>query len=119
MAIKLPTSGELTARIDIRSWSDSPNAAFGLDTSFGVPLKRWARKRSAGAMVHYGSKQTGDAVTHFFDLRRGASTKPEDFNGSQVIEHAGQRYRVLRAVDMNGAEQFTTVECTQIGAVTP
>jgi len=118
MATTLPTTGELTARIAIRPWSDSPNAAFGLDTTFGAPLYRWARKRSAGAMVHYGSKQTGDAVTHFFDLRRGAGTKPEDFNGSQVIEHGGHRYRVLRAADMNGAVLFTTVECTQIGAAT-
>jgi hypothetical protein len=118
MSKNIPTSGELNARIAIRQWSDSPNAAFGLDSNYGAPLLRWARKRSAGAMVHYGSKQTGDAVTHFFDLRRGQGTKPEDFTTSVVIEHAGHRYRVLRAADMNGAELFTTVECTQIGVIT-
>lgn len=117
MANNLPTAGELTARIAIRPWSDSPNAAFGLDSSYGTPLPRWARKRSAGAMVHYGSKQTGDTVTHFFDVRRGQGTKPEDFTSSVVIEHAGFRYRVLRAVDMDGAELFTSVECTQLGAI--
>lgn len=119
MSTTLPTAGQLTAHIAIRDWSDSPNVAFSLDTTFGPPRYRWARKRSAGAMVHYGSKQTGDAVTHFFDLRRGAGTKPEDFNASVVIDHAGYRYRVLRAVDMHGAQLFTTVECMQIGVASP
>ena len=115
----LPTAGELKARVVIKLQADSPNSAFSLDQSFSEPVFRWARIRSAGLMAHHASMQTGEAVTHFIDMRRDAMTLPELMATDKVIEHKGRRYRVLRAIDMEGAGLFTSVECKDIGPINP
>ena len=114
----LPSAGELDRRVTIKAWADQANAAFGLDQGFTDPIKRWARIRPAGAMVHYGSKQTGEGVTHYIVMRRDSQTLPELMTPERVIEHQGQRYRILRAVDLEGRRLFTSVECTNLGAIT-
>lgn len=115
----LPEDGELDKRVTVRLRTDAPNQAFGLDERYVEPFDRWARIRPAGPMVHYtsGQAQDGEAITHFIDLRRGTKTLPELMTADRVIEHKGRRYRILRAIDMEGAGLFTSVECKDIGPI--
>lgn len=115
----LPTDDELDKRVTIKLHADAANLQLGLDANYLDPFDRWARIRPAGPMVHYtsGQAQEGEAVTHFIDMRRGTKTLPELMTSDRVIEHKGRRYRILRAIDMEGAGLFTSVECKDIGPV--
>lgn len=113
----LPSPGELNRRVAIRLWSDAPNGAFGLDQSFGAPVERWAKKEPVHSLAIRAGKQTGEQPTDLFWVRLGAGTKPEDFTAAHVIELAGRRYRVLDAIDVNGAGIYTRVSTKDLGVI--
>lgn len=113
----LPSPGELNRRVSIRLWSDTPNGAFGLDQSFGTPVDRWAKKEPVHSLAIRAGMQTGEQPTDLFWVRLGPGTRPEDFTLAHVIEMAGRRYRVIDAIDVNGAGVFTRVSTKDLGAI--
>lgn len=118
MSYRIPDPGELNRRVSIRVWEDLPSAAFALDHTEGSPLSVWAKLESVGAMAFYGTAQTGEGLTHRAWMWRIDGTRPEQFTGRHVIEHDGQRFRVLRAIDVNGERNMTVVELKLLGAAT-
>lgn len=113
----LPTAGALRHQIAIRLQSDAPAAAFGLDTTYGAPLTVWAQHVPVGAAIFFGTQQTGEGVTDRFFVRRFDGTQPEQITAAHVIEFGGQRYRVRRASDLEGARKFTMIEAECLGVI--
>lgn len=116
--MRLPASGDLRRRVTIRYWQDSPNVAFGLTPVFTEDYTCWAKIEPVGGSIYWGSKQTGDTVTHRVIVRYVAGkTDPDSITGEYVIESEGTRYRVRRVSDINDARRFVAVEVEQLGDV--
>lgn len=116
--MRLPSSGDLRRRVTIRYWQDSPNVAFGLTPVFTEDYTCWAKIEPVGGSIYWGSKQTGDTVTHRVIVRYVAGkTDPASITGEHVIESEGTRYRVRRVSDINDARRFVAVEVEQLGDV--
>lgn len=113
----LPSPGELNRRVAIRLWNDTPNGVFGVDQSFGAPLYRWAKKEPVHSLAIRSGMQTGEQPTDLFWVRIGDGTRPEDFTAAHVIELAGRRYRVVDAIDVNGAGIFCRVTTKDLGVI--
>ncbi len=109
----LPTIGELNRLVTIRRWQDMPNAAFGVDQTFDAGVSLWAKVEPVAGVIYYGTKQTGENVTHRFTIRYRT-----DISAEHVIEYAGNRYRIQRVSDLNGAHRFTVMEAQELGAIT-
>lgn len=114
----MPDPGELNRRVSIRQWQDVPNAAFALDRNDGPALTVWAKLESVGTMAFYGAMQTGEGLTHRAWMWRVDGTRPEQLTTRHVIEHDGERYRVLRSIDVNGERNMTVVELKLLGPAT-
>ncbi|HLO63162.1 MAG TPA: head-tail adaptor protein [Azonexus sp.] len=111
------TAGMLNRRIAIRLQSEVPNGAFGLDEQYADPMGRWARHEPIHGLAIRAGKQTGEAPTDLFYVRRGTGTKPEDITGEHVIDYDGYRYRVVDAIDHEGKREFTRITTKQLGAI--
>lgn len=107
----------LRSRILLRRLTTLPVSTSGLQQQFEAGVERWADKQHVSSGTYYASAQTGDQVTHWFVLRRGALTKPEDLTTDLVIEHAGRRYRIVRAREHPKDRNYTAVEATDLGEV--
>jgi hypothetical protein len=118
MSYKMPSPGELNQRVTFKRWDDSPNAAFGLTPVETEARTVWAKLESVGAMVFRDSAQTGEGLTHRAVFWRVEGLHPSAFTQQHVAEHDGFRYRVLRALDVNGERQMTLVELRLLGAAT-
>lgn len=114
---RLPDTGELQRRVQIKVWSDGPNAAFGLDQTFGSARSRWAKVEPIYGLANRGDAQTGEVPTHLFWFRYGTGTKPEEITATHVIEWAGRRYRVLNAINVGDAQRFTRVTTKDLGSI--
>lgn len=115
--IDWPEAGELNRRVTIRRWTDTANAAFGIDQAFDAGIDRWAKMQPVSGAAFWGSKQTGEEITHRFWLRWGTGTKPEEITGQHVIDYQNRRYRVMRSSDLGNAQRFTMIECKDLGAI--
>ena len=116
-AVPQPGAGEYKRRIVIRVWADVPNAAFGVDQTFDEGLRRWAKKEPVHSLAIRAGAQTGEVPTHFFWVRYGTGTRPEDITTSHVIEHDDRRYRVLGSINVDDADVCTRIEAKDIGAI--
>lgn len=112
-----PAAGNLTRRIVIKTWTDTPNAAFGLDPAFVTALTRWARHEPVHGLAIRAGMQTGEAPTDLFWVRYGAGTRPHELTASHVIEFAGRRYRIIDAIDVDGRHLFTRITTKDLGAI--
>lgn len=117
MSNELPNPGELQRRIVIRTWSDVPNAAFGVDQTFDAGIPRWAKVEPIYGIAIRAGMNTGEVPTHLFWVRYGPGTQDVDINASQVIEWRGRRYRVLDAINVNNADRFTRISAKDLGAI--
>ena len=113
----MKSAGMLDKLIKLRLWSDVPNAAFGLDQTFDAGIDCWANRRPSGQAAYWGAKQVGEEVTDRFTVRRDTGTHPEQITGLHVVELDGFRFRVVRAFDLDGATEFTAIDCKLLGAV--
>lgn len=113
----LPVAGQMNRRIWIKLWSDVPNAAFGIDQAFDTGIKRWAKHEPVHGLAIRAGMQTGESPTDLFWVRRTAGTEPESITASHVVEYNGFRYRVLDAIDVDGARKFTRITTKQLGAI--
>jgi len=112
-----PTIGALRHRIRIRTHTDLPMAGGGLQAQYSAGVERWADKQAVSAATYYASAQTGDQVTHWFVVLRGALTQPEQLTADMVIDHAQRRYRVVRARPHPQDDKYTAIEATDLGAI--
>jgi head-tail adaptor len=117
MANHLPQPGELRRRILLRLWTDMPSGAFGLDQTFSAGIALWAKWEPIHSIAIRAGAQTGEEPTDMFWVRWATGTKPQDITSSHVIELAGRRYRVIEAIDVNGANQFTRISTKDLGAI--
>jgi SPP1 family predicted phage head-tail adaptor len=114
--ITWPDSGELVRRINIRLWSDTPNAFAGVDQVVDEGVTCWAKKSPTSGVRYWGTKQIGEEATHLFWVRYQVRT-PEQVTGEHVVEHDGRRYRVLRATNVGDAQRFTMIETKDLGVI--
>lgn len=117
MAAVLPTSGDLNRRIQIRLRVDVPNAQMGIDETYSAGIARWAKKEPIHSIAIRSGNNTDEKPTDLFWVRWGTDTKPADFTQSHVIEHAGRRYRVLDALDVDDLRRFTRLTAKDLGAI--
>lgn len=114
---EFPKSSGLKWRVRIRRLSTLPVSTSGLQQQFDVGIERWADKQHISSGAYYASAQTGEQVTHWFVVRRGALTRPEELTADLVIEHAGRRYRIVRAREHPKDRNFTAIEALDLGEV--
>jgi len=117
MRFSLPNFGELDKRIVIRLWSDVSNGAYGLDQAFDPGLSRWAKADPIQGLAIRNGAQTGEEPTHFFWLRYGPGTTPQEITAAHVIEWNGRRYRVIDSINIAGAQRFTRITAKDLGAI--
>lgn len=117
MASRLPQPGELKRRILLKLWTDMPNGAFGLDQTFSAGVPLWAKKEPIHSIAIRAGAQTDETPTDLFWVRWGSGTKPQDITSTHVIEFAGRRYRVIDAIDVDDARQFTRISTKDLGAI--
>lgn len=113
----LPATGELNRRVIIRQFSDVPNVSFGTTQIVDAGITVWAKIVPVSGALFWGTKQVGDDITHRLWIRYGTGTKPEDITGAHIVEYQGQRYRVKRTSDFEGAKTYTMIEVTLLGAI--
>lgn len=111
------TAGDLRRRIKIRTWSDVPNAAFGLDQVFDAGLTVWAKHEPIHGLALRAGAQTDEVATDLFYVRRIAGTLPHEITSAHVVEFAGRRYRVMDTLDVDGERKFTRITAKDLEAI--
>ena len=107
-----PATGELIWLTTIRKWQDVPGFDNAIDQTFDAGVKAWAKLTPVAGSTYYGSKQTGDDVTHRFEIRY-----LDGITAEHVVELNNIRYRVKRMSHMNGARRFTALEVKELGTI--
>lgn len=117
-SLALPQIGELNSRVRIRRWQDLATGEFDIVQQHDEGIQTWARVEAVGAQTYYGSKQTGEGITHRFTLRwwRG-KIDVRSITAEHIIEYDGMRYRVKRVNDLHNARRFIVAEATELGAL--
>lgn len=110
-------AGKFDKRITIKQWSDVPNVAFGIDQVFDAGIDRWARHEPINGLAIRAGMQTGEAPTDLFWVLYGAGTEPESLTADKVVEYRGYRYRIVDAIDFEGARLLTRITTKQIGVI--
>lgn len=118
-AIIWPESGELNRRVLLRRWTSQPNFEMGLTETFDAGVSRWAKIKPVSGSAFYGSPQTDETPTHRIWIKYATGSKPEDITQQHVIDHpaANQRFRVLRAMDVGGAQRYTLLDVKLLGLI--
>jgi head-tail adaptor len=117
MTIKLPETGELQRRINIRLWEDIPNAAFGLDQTVDAGIWRYAKVDPVNSISNRYGAQTEEMPTHMFWVYYGPGTRPEEITAAHVVEWNNRRYRILGALNPLDAQIFTRIDAKDLGSI--
>lgn len=112
-----PEIGELDKFVKVRAWQDVPADDAGIDQTYDEGFTAWARILPTGAALFYGTEQVETTVTHRLVTWRTARLNGDQIGGNHVVDHAGMRYRVRRAADLNGARAFVLLDLEQLGAI--
>ena len=115
--MSLPAAGELNRRVVIKAQGDVPAMGAAITQNFTTLATVWAKHQPVGSAVFFGTKQVGEDVTDRFIVRRTSTVNERTVSANHVIEHAGNRYRVRRASDLEGARQYTMIEAECLGNV--
>lgn len=123
--IQWPDSGQLVRRIAIKPWSNVPAAlSADLDAVYAQGISRWACRVPLRGGANWQGQQIEEEATDIWWVRYGAKvpgepfdTKPESLGGEKVIEHAGRRFRILRAMNAGDAQRFTMILCKDLGDI--
>lgn len=109
--------GELNRRVLLRAWTDIPNIASGIDQTFAADVQLWAKVEPVRGLAIRAGMATGETPTHLFWLRYAAGRTAEDITTSHVFEHAGHRYRVLDAINVDDAREWVRVSTKLLGVI--
>ena len=116
-AIRWPSTGELNRRVLIRRWTSQANVSMGITETFDAGIARWAKIQPVSGAAFWGGEQTEEKVTHRVWLRWANDTQPDDITQQHVVDYKNQRYRVLRSVNVEDADQFTMLEVKLLGNI--
>jgi head-tail adaptor len=111
-------AGSLNRRGQIRLRTDAANASFGITESYSAGITRWCKREPVHGLSIKAGAQTENVPTDLFWFRWSTGTKPADITTGHVIDSGGRRYRVLDAIEVDGARQFTRVTAKDIGPAT-
>lgn len=117
--MKFPDIGELDKRVLVRKWQDEPAADQGIDQTYDAGVPAWARIEPTGSALFYGLQQVEPGVTHRLATWRTAQLNADLIGGGHVVDCRGMRYRVRRATDINGQQDFVLLDLEQLGAIAP
>ncbi|MDP3088863.1 MAG: phage head closure protein [Methylotenera sp.] len=115
--MSLPVAGELNRLISIKVQADIPAMGAAITQNFTLLATVWAKHQPVGSAIFFGTKQVGEDVTDRFIIRRNATINEQTVSANHVIEFNGNRYRVRRASDLEGARQFVMIEAEGLGNV--
>lgn len=104
-----PTPGELNRRVTFRTREDVPAPDGGTKPVYTEVFTVWAKVRPMSGIAYRNSVQIGEAVTHAITIR----LRPVNNDMEALLD--GRVYRVMRAMDMNGARRFTYIEVKELG----
>lgn len=110
-------AGELKDRILLRLQTDVPNGQFGVDATFDTGVALWAKHEPVHGLAIRAGMQTGEVPTDLFFVRYSLGTRPKDLTAAHVIEWTGRRYRVIDAIDVEGAHRITRITTKDLGAI--
>jgi hypothetical protein len=111
-----PGIGEMDKLVVLKAWEDMPSG-FTLAQQYDDAQQAWASLVPAGSALFFGSVQVENAVTHQLITWRSGTVNAGAIGARHVVEHAGIRYRVKRASDMNGERAFVVIDLEQLGAI--
>lgn len=109
--------GELNHLITVRKWLDVPNGLLGLDQTFDAGVQHYAKREAVGGGMYWGTKQTGEEITHRFYLRYNALTASGQITGEHVIELDNHRYRVMRVAENDDRGEYVKIEVKDLGQI--
>jgi hypothetical protein len=112
-----PDIGELDKRVRVRRWQDEPDDAQGIEQTYDVGVPAWARIEPTGSALFYGLQQVEPGVTHRLATWRTKQLNADVVGGGHVVDCRGMRYRVRRATDINGQQDFLLLDLEQLGAI--
>lgn len=115
--MNLPEASEFNKRVRIREWQDVPAIGTGIDQTVDNGVPAWASLTPTGAALFYGTQQVETTVTHRLKTWRTARVNALVITGAHVVEHAGIRYRVKRATDLDEDGAFVQLDLEQLGAI--
>lgn len=116
--MKFPDIGELDKRAVVRVWQDQPAEYHaGIDQTFDDGVPAWARLEPTGSALFYGLQQVEPGVTHRLATWRTKQLNADLIGGGHVVDCRGMRYRVRRATDINGQQDFVLLDLEQLGAI--
>lgn len=118
--MKYPNIGELDKFVLVRAWQDEPDATAGIDQTYDAGIEAWVRIEPTGSALFYGTAQVETGVTHRAATWRTSQLNAERIGGGHVIDHGGSggtRYRVRRAMDINGQQAFVLFDLEQLGVI--
>lgn len=111
MALTPPRIGALRDRVTLRLWEDTATGEAAATPVFTDVATLFGRLEPIGDGIFFGAIQVGTGVTHRLWLRHRS-----DLTVRHVVEHGGQRYRVRRVSDLEGAGRFTLALLEHWGA---
>lgn len=118
--MKYPTVGELDKFVRIRAWQDEADGGTGIEQTYDAGVEAWARIEPTGAALFYGTQQVEAGVTHRLATWRTSQLNADVIGGGHVVDHGGVgglRYRVRRAMDINGQRAFVLLDLEQLGVI--
>lgn len=115
--MKAPQIGAMDKLVKVRAWQDVPDGEAGIDQTYDVGVEAWARILPVGSALFYGTEQVETTITHRLATWRTSQLNGDVIGGNHVVDHAGMRYRVRRAADLNGARAFVLLDLEQLGAI--
>lgn len=108
----LTNPGQLRKRCTFLEWTSVQDGA-DLREEFKPILSTWCKLEPTGALTYwFGKVQLDTDVTHRITVRRTERTKPEKLTSQIVVEVDGNRFKILRSSDLEGAERFTVLDCS-------
>lgn len=112
-----PQIGELSKFVKVRAWQDVPTNDSSIEQVYDAGTNAWARIVPVGAALFYGTQQVESTITHRLATWRTTGINADVIGGNHVVDHAGMRYRVRRATDLDGARAFVVLDLEQLGAI--
>lgn len=108
----LTNPGQLRKRCTFLEWT-SEQEGTGLREEFKPLFSTWCKLEPTGALTYwFGKVQLDTNVTHRITVRRTERTKPEKLTSQIVVKVDGNRFKILRSSDLEGAERFTVLDCS-------
>lgn len=107
--MKAPQIGRMRDPVKLLAWSDRPVDRDDTVSQYELVAAFWAKIEPVGGGLFYGNTQIDTGVTHRMFCRYRT-----DMTAEHVIEtNDGERYRIRRITNLEGANRFSVVDLEQ------